>query len=177
MGIRDALVLLIIFGSIPIVIRRPYVGALLWVWVGVMNPHRLGWGVAYDFPVALVVACATFIGIAFSPDEKRFKPRPEVYALLAFFLWTCITSLFALNAEGAWEMWIFIAKVQLMTIVALLVLNEKRQVILLIWVIVISLGYYGVKGGIWAFQTGAEYRVMGPAQSAIEDNNSLALAQ
>jgi probable O-glycosylation ligase (exosortase A-associated) len=177
MPIRDILVLTIILGSVPLAIRRPYVGALMWVWVGVMNPHRLGWGFAFDFPVGWVVAAATLVGVFFSRDEKHFKGRPEVYALALFAIWTCETTFFSLNPEGAWPMWIQVAKTQLMVFVVLLVLNEKRHVMLLIWVLVGSLGYYGIKGGIFAFTTSAEYLVYGPPGSAIDDNNALALAE
>src|SRR6516164_6604941 len=113
MPIRDILVLTIILGSVPLAIRRPYVGALMWVWVGVMNPHRLGWGFAFDFPVGWVVAAATLVGVFFSRDEKHFKGRPEVYALALFAIWTCETTFFSLNPEGAWPMWIQVAKTQL----------------------------------------------------------------
>jgi len=38
------------------------------------------------------------------------------------------------------------------------------------------LGFYGVKGGIFAIVTAGHYRVQGPALTFIEDNNNLALA-
>ena len=176
MGIRDILVLLIILGSVPVIIRRPYVGVLVWVWVGVMNPHRLTWGVAYDFPVALVVGVATLVALLVSRDEKKFKSRPEVFALMLFVLWMCITTIFALNPESAWPMWARVIKIQLMIFVALLVLNDKRHVVLLIWVLALSMGFFGVKGGIYALTTGAENRVWGPPDSLIGDNNSIGLA-
>jgi probable O-glycosylation ligase (exosortase A-associated) len=42
-------------------------------------------------------------------------------------------------------------------------------------VIVISLAYYGVKGGVFVLLTGGAFRVWGPAGSYIEDNNALAV--
>lgn len=47
---------------------------------------------------------------------------------------------------------------------------------MLIWVIVLSLGYFGVKGGIFTITTGGGFRVWGPPGTFIEDNNTLALA-
>ncbi len=41
---------------------------------------------------------------------------------------------------------------------------------------VASLGFYGVKGGIFTIATGGAYRVWGPPESFIEGNNELALA-
>jgi len=46
----------------------------------------------------------------------------------------------------------------------------------LIWVICISLGFYGVKGGIFTLLHGGIYSVNGPPNTMIEGNNELAFA-
>ena len=43
---RDLLIVLIVFGSLPLILVRPQIGILMWFWLGMMNPHRLAWG--YD---------------------------------------------------------------------------------------------------------------------------------
>lgn len=45
-----------------------------------------------------------------------------------------------------------------------------------IWAIVLSLGFYGVKGGIFTIAHGGVYRVQGPPGTFIGGNNELALA-
>jgi probable O-glycosylation ligase (exosortase A-associated) len=124
----------------------------------------------------MVIGTATLVGALIGSGRKKFKSRPEVFTLLLYILWMCITTLFALNPQDAWPFWAQVMKVQLMVFVALLVLNDRRHVFLLIWVLVISLGFYGVKGGIFALTTGGGNRVWGPPESFIADNNSLALA-
>ena len=42
--------------------------------------------------------------------------------------------------------------------------------------IAFSIGFYGIKGGIFSIITGGNYRVYGPTASFLEDNNDLALA-
>ena len=44
------------------------------------------------------------------------------------------------------------------------------------WVCVISLGLYGVKGGIFTLLTGGGYSVYGPAGTFIGGNNEIGLA-
>src|SRR4051812_45983552 len=51
---RDILVTLIVFGSLPLILRHPVNGALMWIWISVMNPHTQGWGFATDFPYAQI---------------------------------------------------------------------------------------------------------------------------
>ena len=52
---RDLLITIIIFGSIPFIFQRPYVGILMWTWISLMSPHRLGWGMANSLPVAMTI--------------------------------------------------------------------------------------------------------------------------
>lgn len=176
MSIRDLLVFLTVFGGIPFMLKRPYVGVLYWVWLGLMNPHRLTWGLAYDFPFAQIVALTTLLSVLLTRDERRFKGGVEGGLLLAFTLWMCITTPFAFNPNIAVQLLERVLKIQLMVFVALVVLGSKRHLNLLVWIMVFSLGFYGVKGGLFTLRVGGAFRVYGPAGSFIEDNNSLALA-
>jgi putative inorganic carbon (HCO3(-)) transporter len=54
--------------------------------------------------------------------------------------------------------------------------NTKARIHGLIWILVISLGYYGLKGGIFTISTGGQHVVFGPASTILGDNNQLALA-
>ncbi len=56
------------------------------------------------------------------------------------------------------------------------VAHSRTRLYALIWVAVISLFYFGVKGGLFTLATGGSYRVYGPPGTIIGDNNQLALA-
>ena len=72
--------------------------------------------------------------------------------------------------------WVQFMKVIVVLLLTAALLTDVRRIHALVWAIVISLGYYGVKGGAFAILTAGEYRVFGPAASMIEDNNHLAAA-
>ena len=173
---RDLLITAIVFGSLPFILKRPYIGVLMWVWISVMNPHRLAWGFAYSLPFAQIIALTTMLGMVVSRDEKHFPVVPATVSLFLFMLWMNVTSLFALYPDEIYSNWSTIMKVILMTFVTIAVLHTKQQIRLLIWVLVISLGFYGIKGGIFTLHGGGDNRVWGPEGSFIEDNNALALA-
>ena len=67
---RDVLVTLIVFGLLPFVFKKPYIGALMWVWISVMNPHTQGWGFATTFPFAAIIAGVTMISLLASKEPK-----------------------------------------------------------------------------------------------------------
>jgi probable O-glycosylation ligase (exosortase A-associated) len=176
MGFRDLALFLILAGGIPFMVRDPAIGVMFWVWISLMNPHRQAYGYAYAFPFAMVVALFTIVGLVVSKAPKQFKGGGAAIALLLFVVWTCVTTAFALDKSAAVPLLERTLKIQLFTFISLWVLYKREHAIALITTMVLSIGYYGVKGGIFVLATAGNYRVWGPADSFIEDNNSLALA-
>jgi probable O-glycosylation ligase (exosortase A-associated) len=78
--------------------------------------------------------------------------------------------------DGSMEMFKKVMKVDFMILVALVLVVTRTQIMALTSVLVFSLGFYGLKGGIFTIITGGTFRVWGPAGTFIEGNNELALA-
>jgi putative inorganic carbon (hco3(-)) transporter len=174
---RDLILTAIVFGSVPFILRNPFVGLLMWIWLGLMNPHRLTWGFAFDMPFAQIVAICTLVSILF--NQKKLSPPPHdrvVFALVMFFVWLNVSPLFAFHPEDELALWLRAIKVQFMCLIALVVVGNRNQLHKLIWVLALSIGVFGIKGGIFTILTGGGHRVWGPAGSFIADNNQLALA-
>ncbi len=174
---RDLLVTAIILGSIPYIMKRPWIGVLVWSWIGYMNPHRLTWGFAFDMPFAQIIALVLFVAILMSKDKKEFPPSGGMLLVwTAFIAWMALSSTFALYVGDAWTQYIKIIKIQIVTFLTILLITDQKKIDLLIWVIVGSIGFYSVKGGLFTLMTGGVSRVYGPPGGFIQENNSLALA-
>ena len=173
---RDSILTLLIAAVLPFALVHPYVGVLMWVWVGVMNPHRLTWGFAHDLPFAMAIAITTLVGVLFTKDQRRFPVNAVTMTLFFWVLWMNLSSLLALHPELIFPLWSKVMKVQIMIFVALYVLHKKEHFIWLVWVLVVSVGFYGVKGGVFTLATGGQYLVWGPEASFIADNNAISLA-
>ncbi|MBM4197414.1 MAG: putative O-glycosylation ligase, exosortase A system-associated [Gammaproteobacteria bacterium] len=172
---RDILVTLIVFGSLPFILRRPWIGIMMWNWLAYMNPHRLSWGFAFDFPFAQVVAIATIFGFFFT-TERRYIGNGVVLAWAMLCIWVTVTTFFALDQESGWDSWEKMMKIQLFTALTVMLVSTRERIETLIWVIVLSLGFFGVKGGLFVLRTAGENLVWGPPGSFIHENNALALA-
>ncbi|NHZ43591.1 putative O-glycosylation ligase, exosortase A system-associated [Massilia aquatica] len=173
---RDLIITLVVFGSLPFILKRPYIGVLMWVWISVMNPHRLSWGFAYSFPFAAIIAGVTLIGLLVTRDPKKLPMTPIVLTLMVFCLWMGITTIFSMWPDESVVMLNRVSKIFLMTFATIMLIKTRRQIELLIWTLVGSLAYYGVKGGIFTVATGGSSIVWGPQGSYIEGNNEVALA-
>jgi probable O-glycosylation ligase (exosortase A-associated) len=173
---RDLIIAVIIFGAVPLMLTRPNIGVYLWCWISYMNPHRLAFGWAYHFPFAAVIAGSTMLGLLFAKDRQKIPWTGTTILWLCLILWMNFTTLFALMPDDAWAQWDRVMKIQIMTFVTLLAINTRERLKWLIWAITLSIGFYGVKGGIFSILTMGQHKVWGPPESFISDNNTLALA-
>src|SRR5687767_5808071 len=107
---RDLVLAVMVFGSLPFILRRPQIGVVMWVWLSVMNPHRLTWSFAYDLPFAAWVAAATLVGALVSKDLKPPPANVLVVVIALFALWTGITTLFAFYPGESFEKWTTLMK-------------------------------------------------------------------
>lgn len=172
---RDALLLAIIFAGSLASLRRPWLGVLLWTWTSIMNPQDLAWGFARDFPVAAVPAMATLVGLLFTEERRTITNDLPVILLLLFVAWMGMTLPFSFDVAGSAEMFKKILKIDFMILVSLMLIHTRRHMELLVVVLVFSIGFYGVKGGIFTLTTGGDFRVWGPG-GFIGGNNEIALA-
>lgn len=173
---RDLFVAAVIFGLLPMVLRRPQVGIYLWCWISYMNPHRLAYGFAMTFPWAYTIAIATLMGLLFSKEPKRILWTRETVLIVVLLIWMLITTYFAFFPDLAWQGWVKIFKIQLMTFVTIMVISNRERLHGVVWMIALSLGFYGIKGGIFTILHGGVYRVQGPFGTFIGGNNEMALA-
>lgn len=173
---RDLFVFAVVFGTLPFILRKPYIGIYLWSWLGYMNPHRLAWGWAYTFPFAFVVAILTLAALAFSRESKRIPWTRESIVLLMMILWMLVTTIFSLYPQLAWLQMEKVAKIQLMIFLTMMLINTREKIETLVLIIALSLGFYGIKGGIFTIVHGGVYQVRGPLGTFIGGNNEMGLA-
>ena len=173
---RDLLLAAILVGVVPVSFRWPWMGTIAWTWVSLMYPHRLTFGFAQDLPIAAIVGGATLVGFVMMPAERRV-PQGSIPVVLALFLvWMCVTSIFAIYPSAIGEMFVKVMKIQVMIFVTMALIHNRKQLEIFVWVIVVSLGFYGVKGGLFTLRHGGVGEVAGPAGSFIAANNEIGLA-
>jgi len=176
-AMRDILLTLTIFGSVPLILVKPHIGVLVFSWISYMNPHRLTWGFAYNFQFAFLIAATTILAWAISREPKRLPWNGVTLLLIAFTLWVSFTTLFALYPDEAYIKWERTAKILLFNgFITLALMGTKERLNALVWVIVLSIGFFGAKGGVFTLLGGGTAHVFGPAGSFIQDNNDLGLA-
>ena len=175
MPIRDILVTAVVFGALPVILFNPWIGILVWTWLGYMNPHRLSWGFAHDFPFAQFVAIATLVGMVLKLKHLSFRWEAPAKVLALFIAWMATTTVFAMYPEPAVDQAIKNAKIMVMVFATMVLIDDQRKLNALIWITVLSLSYFGVKGGIYTVLGGGSGQVLGPEGSFFSGNTEAGL--
>ena len=173
---RDLLIVAIVVPVALLALRRPWLGALLWAWLSLMNPHRYAWGFATTAPLAAMAAGCTLLGLLATKDrESPFRGSPPVI-LAVFMVWITVSWLMGLSPADDYEQWTKVMKIDVMVLVTLALIRTRQQIIAFAWVCALSLALLGAKGGVFTILSGGSFRVWGPPGTFIGDNNEFALA-
>ena len=173
---RDLLFIGVVFVCAFVALRRPVFGILAFTCLGFLNPHSMTWGLGKILPLSQIVAIGTIIGYLFWQEPKRFPHQRETLLLLLLWGMFGVSTIFAIFPGRAFEFFIHISKILLMVFLSTALITNEIRLNWLVRVIALSVGFYGLKGGIFFLITGGNYIVWGPEESFLYANNSIGLA-
>ena len=126
---RDLLMLGLFTALIYKTLKDPLWGVLGWVWMGVMNPHRLAYGFAHDAPWSMLIALTLFLSLLIHRDKLVKFPVNAVTILLGIWIvWIGVSPLlFSFYPDKEMHFWSRAFKVLLMVLVSLLVVQRRRD--------------------------------------------------
>lgn len=155
----------------------PQFGVYLMAWIGYMNPHRLvPWSFIYTAPFAAMAFAVTVISYMFYKNKPKSWFAPPLFVITLMLLWSVVCTYNGFFPDYAEKELIRFFKIQLGIFLTVMIIRDKKYIIYLVWIIFLSVGFYGIKGGIFTIATAGGYHVWGPSGTFIEGNNELALA-
>lgn len=172
---RDVAILLLVLVPSLYALRQPWVGVMVWTCLSLMNPHAQFGYASANWPLATIAAACTMLGMIATRDRINPMLGTPMWLLALLVLWTTITLGFSLYFDESVTLWWRSMKIWLMVFVTVALIDNKRKLDALIWVTTLSVGFYGIKGGIFTLSTAGNYRVWGPG-GFIGGNNEVALA-
>lgn len=175
MPIRDISITLFILWTIPHILRTPWIGILVWSWLGFMSPHRQCWGFAYSLPFSFLIGGVLLYSFFTSKVPKKMIWTSSTVLMLSFLIWMFITTFFAHYQASAWHHFDKISKIFLMAFVTIMLVQDKRRLQSLIIVIAVSIGFYGIKGGIFTLTSGGSQMVLGPRGSFMSTHGEIGM--
>ncbi len=175
---RDLFVFGIVLLSLPFGFRVPFVGLLTFTWLAYMRAQDLCWGFARSQRFSLWVGLVMILGWAVHEAGKRPFTRRDFRATMMILLLILTTISLALATDQSSYVitrYVEYAKIIVVALFTLGQVDSRKRLKLMLLTIALSLGFFGIKGGIHGILTGGGTIQRGPG-GMLEDNNDFALA-
>jgi probable O-glycosylation ligase (exosortase A-associated) len=174
---RDVFFVLVFPLILYAVFKRPFIGAAMWLWVAMFFPNGWVYGFAGSFRYNFIIVVCAVISYIFWNDKEKNEKDTLTFLILLFLLWTFITSIFTLSiSEIVWSEWIEFLKITLLFVFTVIVVRTQLHLNVLIWALVLSIGFYGCLEGLKYIVSGGAHRISGLQGHILGDRNELALA-
>jgi probable O-glycosylation ligase (exosortase A-associated) len=174
---RDIIFSLFVLGMIPACFRKPFIGLVMFSWLAYMRPQDLTWGFAREQRWSYLVAIVMFAGFLRSRPDKWFIANWRSYLMLFFIVLVGVSAAMSENPNSdQLTKYLEFSKIIVIALFTTAVVTKREHLRMLLWIIALSLGFYGVKSGIWGFMTGFGSRIIRGPGGMMLDNNDLSLA-
>ncbi|MEM7310411.1 MAG: putative O-glycosylation ligase, exosortase A system-associated [Planctomycetota bacterium] len=172
---RDVLVSLLLLGLLPACFRRPYIGLLVFSWLAYMRLQDLTWGFARGIRWSYYVAILMLVGYMLKPKERWFLVEVRSLIMVGLVLVIGMGLIASSPTAEIFTRYIEYIKIVGIALFTTSVVKNREHLRILMWVISLSLGFYGVKTGLWVVVTGGGKVLQGPG-GMLADNNDFAMA-
>jgi probable O-glycosylation ligase (exosortase A-associated) len=173
---RDLLLIAIVSGCTLLALRLPVFGLLCVIAFGFLNPHSMTWTIGRTLRHSLMLGVATIIGFLLWSEDKKFPRQRELLLLLMLWGVFSISTIFAIKPDESVQRFVYISKILTIVFLSTSLINNSYKLHLLLHALALSLGFFGLKGGIFSLITGMNYLVLGPEESFIASRNAIGLA-
>lgn len=151
-------------------LRRPFLWVLLYVYIDIIAPQRIGYTIIQDIPVSLIAFAAAFGGwlLLDNKDGIRFTLRQFlILALLLYCWWTTGNADFPESAITKWD-WVW--KALLFALFLPFTITTRARIEALALVLVLSVGTIVISTGMKTVLGGGGYENL---RFFVDDNSGI----
>jgi putative inorganic carbon (HCO3(-)) transporter len=155
-------------------IASPFAALLGYIWFALFRPQEWVWIDISALRLSLVLGCILLVGSL----RKRSWPNlnhPLSIGILGFLLTGLIAQVNAINQPVGWEWLDFLARLTLVCLLLVTLVDNERRFFLAMFTVCSSLGFHTAKAGL-ASLIGGGVQFSDGLAGAFGDNNAYALA-
>jgi probable O-glycosylation ligase (exosortase A-associated) len=176
---KNILITLSFAFALPIALRFPIVGVMLYLWIDLAAPQSFGSsGFLSSIRWGLIAILVTLLGMAFSQKDAKLKTsKMQYFLILYWFVWAISTAFVIGDAEAVDKFFRF-TKAMLISLIIIQLVDTRERFEYLAWTIFLAVGIHSILGAIKTIASGGggAYVVVGPDGTHIADRNYFALA-
>jgi len=174
---RDIIFSLMIAGLLPVCFKRPLIGLLTFSWLAYMRTQDLTWGFARHQRWSFLIAGVTAGGFAMNPQGKTWTRDPRTWAMIFLAVWVGV-SVAAGDIYDDFQLnrYLEYVKIIAVSLFTTAVVVKREHLRVLVWVIALSFGFYGIKVGLGGVLSLGRMQVLQGPGGNMADNNDFSLA-
>lgn len=141
-------------------LKRPFLWVLAYIYIDVVMPQKIGWGLVQALPLSLIAFVAAFGGWLLLDDKQgsRFTFRQVLIGvLLAYCGMTTLNAAFPVEAATKWA-WVW--KALVFALFLPLTLRTRLRLEAAVLIFVLAIGAIAINGGIKTVLGGGGYGVL-----------------
>lgn len=141
-----------LFGVVLLTFLNPVVGIMGYYWYTFMSPLSLAWS-GSGFRWGMILAGAT--AVSWILNSRKINFGGGILGLFFFFIcWAGITTAFADFPIIASNLYIDLLKKFIMVFMLICLVDTRQKLDVVLWIVLISVGFHTVKGGLISIVTG-----------------------
>jgi probable O-glycosylation ligase (exosortase A-associated) len=172
---RGILLLMVLVPALALTLRYPFLGVLTWSWFSLMTPHQLAHG-AFGLQVNLIIAAVTLISIFTSGAFRHFRFDPLTTLIALFGGWLFVSQTWSVDQANSYKFFDQFLKTLVFIAVCIQLTTDRLKFHALVWILVVGIGYFALKGAAFTIVELGQNRVQGVPKTILEDNNHLGTA-
>lgn len=166
----DLFLLSFILAFIGAGFRKPFIFVLAYMYIDIVSPQKISWGILSQIPVSLIAFLCAFIAWFVAEDKNgtRFSLRQSL--LLLLLVYCGLTTQVADFPVEAAQKWAWVWKALLFAMFLPLTLRTRLRIEALTLIMVLSVGVIVIGGGIKTVTGGGGY---GELRLLVDNNTGL----
>ena len=174
---RDVLLLAILPVLLYAMVQRPFIALAMWPWTALFFPNGWVYGAASSIRYNLLFAGVTIFTYLFHKNKPKVHLTSIGAMILLFFAWTTVSTALSIGRpEVSWDLWSRFAKVIILFGFILLIVEKKLHIDVILWGVVLSVGFYGNLEALKFVASGGGHKIEGMPEHVLGDRNELAVA-
>ena len=168
---RDLVLIAFIGAVLAMGFKRPFLWVLLYIYIDIVAPQKVAWGILTQLSISLVVFVIAFGGYFVLDSKKGSKVTVRQGLIVALLVWCGMTTLWADFQDSAWEKWDWVWKALVFAAFLPLTLRTRLRIEAAALVMVLAAATIIIPAGIkTVFSGGGGYGILA---SLVSENSGL----
>ncbi|AKQ40970.1 hypothetical protein CP97_01260 [Aurantiacibacter atlanticus] len=154
---RDLVLLAFVAAVLVMGFKRPFLWVLLYIYVDIVSPQQIGWGIITSLSLSLVTFIAAFAGYVLLDNKQGSRLTLQQGLIIGLLAWCGYTTLGAVFQDTAWEKWDWVWKSLFFAAFLPLTLRTRLRLEAAVLVFTLSIAAIAINGGIKTVLGGGGY--------------------